>query len=86
LPSLAAPIWYGLFAIGAVVAMPWSLGWSLLFLVLAMAPVAAYSIRLRRRAGSHVRSIDIFRFYLIYMTARFFGMIKGFASAILGKQ
>jgi hypothetical protein len=51
-----------------------------------MAPVAAYSIRLRRRAGSHVRSIDIFRFYLIYMTARFFGMIKGFASAILGKQ
>jgi hypothetical protein len=51
-----------------------------------MAPVAAYSLRLRRRAASHVRSIDIFRFYLIYMAARFFGMIKGLSFAILGKQ
>ncbi|MFN7720667.1 MAG: glycosyltransferase [Pirellulaceae bacterium] len=85
LPSLVAPIWYGLFAVASMIAIPWSVGWSLLFLVLAMAPVAAYSLRLRRRAGAHVRSVDIFRFYLIYMTARFFGMIKGLLLAILGK-
>ncbi|MFN5466499.1 MAG: glycosyltransferase [Pirellulaceae bacterium] len=86
LPSLVAPMWYGLFAIAAIIAISWSIGWCLLFFLLAMVPVVAYSLRLRRRAGSHVRSIDIFRFYLIYMTARFFGMIKGLSFAIVGKQ
>jgi hypothetical protein len=79
-------MWFGLFALAAIIAIPWGIGWCLSFLLLAMAPVAAYSLRLRRRADSHVRSIDIFRFYLIYMAARFFGMIKGLSFAILGKQ
>jgi glycosyltransferase involved in cell wall biosynthesis len=85
LPSLVAPMWYGLFAAAAMIAIPWSIGWCLWFFLLAMAPVVAYSFRLRRRAGAQVRSIDIFWFYLVYMTARFFGMIKGLTTAILGK-
>lgn len=56
--------------------------WSLLFLLLALAPVSAYTLRLWRIAKSDVSLVNILLFYAYYFPARALGTFVGLFKTI----
>jgi hypothetical protein len=75
-PSILLPFWFCI----AILALPLSLCWPALLapaLLMYIAPVAAYSLRLYRQPAHQVSVAYISVFYSIYFVARTIGTVAG---------